>query len=57
MWTLSCLIGAILTGSNAFGYHKCSGEQAKKIQEFVSDKTHEGFSKILQFGASALANK
>ena len=56
MWTLACLIGFILTASNTFGYYKCSGEQRKKIEEFVSDKTHEGFSKILQFGASALGN-
>ena len=56
MWTLACLIGFILTGSNAFGYYKCSGDQKKKIQGFLSDKTNEGFKKILQLGASALAN-
>ena len=56
MWTLACLIGFILTGSNTFGYYKCSGDQKKKIEGFLSDKTHEGFTKILQFGASALAN-
>ena len=56
MWTLACLIGFILMGSNAFGYYKCSGEQKKKIEGFISDKTQQGFSKILQFGASALTN-
>ena len=56
MWTLACLIGFILTGSNTFGYYKCSGDQKKKIEGFINDKTQEGFSKILQFGASAFAN-
>ena len=56
MWTLACLIGLILTGSNTFGYYKCSGDQKKKIQGFISDKTQAGFTKFLQFGASALAN-
>jgi len=56
MWTLACLIGFILTGSNTFGYYKCSGDQEKKVKGFLSDKTQEGFNKILQFGASALAN-
>ena len=56
MWTLACLIGFILTGSNTFGYYKCSGEQKKRIQGFINDKTQLGFNKILQFGASALAN-
>ena len=56
MWTLACLIGFILTGSNTFGYYKCSGDQKKKFEGFINDKTQEGFSKILQIGASALAN-
>ena len=56
MWTLACLIGFILTGSNTFGYYKCSGDQKNKIKGFINDKTQEGFSKILQFGASAFAN-
>ena len=56
MWTLACLIGFILTASNTFGYYKCSGEQKKKIEGFISDKKQEGFTKILQFGVSALAN-
>ena len=56
MWTLACLIGFILTGSNTFGYYKCSGEQKKRLQGFINDKTQLGFNKILQYGASALAN-
>lgn len=57
MWFLECLIGFILTFSNTFGYYKCSGEQKKKIKGFIEDKSKEGFSKILQFGASTLANQ
>jgi hypothetical protein len=56
MWTLACLIGFILTGSNTFGYYKCSGDQKKKIEGYLSNKTQEGLGKILQFGASAFAN-
>ena len=41
MWTLACLIGFILTGSNTFGYYKCSGDQKKKIEGFINDKTQD----------------
>ena len=54
MWTLACLIALILTGSNTFGYYKCSGEQRKKIEGFLSDKTQVGLTKIFQIGANAL---
>ena len=56
MWFISCLIGLILTFSNAFGYYKCSGEQKNKIKGFLDEKSKEGFSKMLQFGANAFAN-
>ena len=56
MWFLACLIGFILTFSNTFGYYKCSGEQKNRIKGIISDKSKEGFSKILQFGASAFGN-
>lgn len=57
MWFLECLIGFILTFSNTFGYYKCSGDQKKKIKGFIDDKKQQGFSKILQFGVSALGNQ
>ena len=57
MWFLACLIGFILTFSNTFGYYKCSGEQKKKIKGFISDKSQQGFSKILQFGVSTFGNQ
>ena len=56
MWFVACLIGFILTFSNTFGYYKCSGEQKNKIKGFINEKSKEGFSKMLQFGASAFAN-
>ena len=56
MWFLACLIGFILTFSNTFGYYKCSGEQKNKIKGFLNDKSKEGFTKMLQFGASAFGN-
>lgn len=56
MWFISCLIGLILTFSNAFGYYKCSGEQKNKIKGFLDEKSKQGFSKMLQFGASAFGN-
>ena len=57
MWFISCLIGLILSFSNAFGYYKCSGEQKNKIKGFLDEKSKQGFSKMLEFGASAFGNK
>lgn len=57
MWFLACLIGLILSFSNTFGYYKCSGEQKKKIQGFIANKSQEGFTKILQFGANVVAKQ
>ena len=54
MWFLLCIIGFILTFSNAFGYYKCSGDQKKKIQSFLSDKKNEGINKIFKMGIDAL---
>ena len=54
MWFLLCIIGFILTFSNAFGYYKCSGDQKKKIQSFLSDKKTEGINKIFKMGIDAL---
>ena len=54
MWFLLCIIGFILTFSNAFGYYKCSGDQKKKIQSFLSDKKTEGINKIFKMGIEAL---
>ena len=56
MWLLACLIAFTLTFSNTFGYYKCSGDQNKKVKGFLDNKAKEGFSKFMQFGASALAN-
>ena len=56
MWFLACLIAFVLTFSNTFGYYKCSGDQNKKVKGFLDNKAKEGFSKFMQFGASAFAN-
>ena len=56
MWFIACLIGFILTFSNTFGYYKCSGEQKNKIKGFLNEKSQQGFSKVLQFGANLGAN-
>ena len=53
MWFIACLIGFILTFSNTFGYYKCSGEQKNKIKGFLNEKSQQGISKMLQFGANA----
>ncbi len=57
MWLLLCLISFILSFSNAFGYYKCSGEQKKKIKNFLSEKKNEGFTKIFQMGLDVFDNK
>ena len=56
MWFLVCLISFVLTFSNTVGYYKCSGEQKKKISNFLAEKGQKGFSTFLKFGANALSN-
>ena len=56
MWFLVCLISFVLTFSNTIGYYKCSGEQKKKLTNFLAEKGQKGFSNILRFGANAMGN-
>jgi len=56
MWFLVCLISLVLTFSNTLGYYKCSGEQQKKISNFLAEKGQQGISKFLSLGAHALSN-
>ena len=56
MWFLVCLISFVLTFSNTVGYYKCSGEQKKKLTNFLAEKGQKGFSTFLKFGANAMAN-
>ena len=56
MWFLVCLISFVLTFSNTVGYYKCSGEQKKKISNFLAEKGQKGFSTFLKMGANALTN-
>ena len=56
MWFLVCLISFVLTFSNTIGYYKCSGEQKKKLTNFLAEKGQKGLSNILAFGANAMGN-
>ena len=56
MWFLVCLISFVLTFSNTVGYYKCSGEQKKKLTNFLAEKGQSGITNILKFGANAMAN-
>ena len=56
LWFLVCLISFVLTFSNTVGYYKCSGEQKKKISNFLAEKGQKGFTTFLKFGANALSN-
>ena len=56
MWFLVCLISFVLTFSNTIGYYKCSGEQKKKLTNFLAEKGQKGLSNILSFGANAMGN-
>ena len=56
MWFLVCLISFVLTFSNTIGYYKCSGEQKKKLTNFLAEKGQKGISNFLKFGANAMAN-
>jgi hypothetical protein len=41
MWAINCLIALVLSGSNMVGYYKCSGEQKKKLSNFIFSKGTE----------------
>ena len=56
MWFLVCLISFVLTFSNTIGYYKCSGEQKKKLTNFLAEKGQKGLSNILTFVANAIGN-
>ena len=56
LWFLVCLISFVLTFSNTVGYYKCSGEQKKKISNFLAEKGQKGLQTFLKFGANALTN-
>ena len=56
MWFLVCLISFVLTFSNTIGYYKCSGEQKKKLANFLADKGQKGISTFLKFGANVMAD-
>ncbi len=46
MWAIAACIAMTLTGSNMIGYYKCSGEQKKKISNFIFEKGAAGFSNL-----------
>ena len=51
MWAIVCLISLVLTGSNMVGYYKCSGEQKKKLSNFIFTTGTEQISNLLgRFG-------
>jgi hypothetical protein len=50
MWTIVCLISLILSGSNMIGYYKCSGEQKKKLSNFIMDKGTEQIKNLFLAG-------
>ena len=56
MWFLVCLISFVLTFSNTIGYYKCSGEQKKKLTNFLAEKGQKGISNLLKFGANSMAD-
>jgi hypothetical protein len=41
MWSINCIISLVLSGSNMVGYYKCSGEQKKKLSNFIFSKGTE----------------
>lgn len=46
MWAINCLISLVLSSSNMVGYYKCSGEQKKKLNNFIMTKGAEQISNI-----------
>ena len=56
IWFLVCLISFVLTFSNTVGYYKCSGEQKKKLSQFLADKGQKGITTFLKFGVNAMSS-
>ena len=56
MWFFFFFFSFVLTFSNTIGYYKCSGEQKKKLTNFLAEKGQKGLSNILTFGANAMGN-
>ncbi len=52
MWAIACAISLILSGSNTVGYYKCSGEQSKKISNFIMTKGTEQISNMFASAAN-----
>lgn len=50
MWAIVCLIGLVLSGSNTIGYYKCSGEQKKKVSNFIFSKGAEQITNLFMGG-------
>lgn len=48
-----CLIAMLLSGSNMIGYYKCSNEQGKKLNDFITDKG----TKMVMGGIGMLGGK
>jgi hypothetical protein len=57
MWALACIIALVLTGSNMVGYYKCSGEQKKKLSNFIFTKGAEGIQNLFMNATSAIGNQ
>lgn len=50
MWAIACLIALILSGSNMVGYYRCSGEQKKKVSNFIFTKGTEQITNLFMGG-------
>lgn len=46
-WGMICFIAMILSGSNMFGYLKCSKEQSKKLTDYITERATEGISNLV----------
>lgn len=44
---LICLVSLSLSGSNMVGYYRCSGEQSKKLNDFLMEQGTEGISRLI----------
>jgi hypothetical protein len=50
MWAIVCLISLVLSGSNTVGYYRCSGEQKKKLSNFIMSKGTEHITNLFMGG-------
>ncbi|CAJ1960913.1 unnamed protein product [Cylindrotheca closterium] len=55
-WLIICATALALSGSNVYGYYKCSSEQKAKFEQYMQDGARAGTMAMFQNGATTVQN-